>query len=932
MVDGSRPLRRAREGAGDVGQRDLQQQLDDARRLQAISTDLIEKEDLQGLCAQVLDAAAEIMGAGCASIQMVVREQQAIRLLASKGFARESVQAWRVMRVGGASVCARALGSGARVIIPDVERDAALDVSGELEYLRASGIRAVQSSPLVSRSGRLVGVLSTHWHEVHTPTARELRDFDVLVRLAADLIDRAMVQDALQRSQALLQGQRNALDASLHGEPLARTGGILLACATQYLDGAGDGARASLWMVRGGREALQLVASSGSHGERGGEILGQAGSMGDALAMHAGEAVVCADVEADPVWAARLHGARACGCRAVWSFPVTIMSGDRPKVVAAVDVAFPSPRSASSSELEIMSALTNVAGVIIAHERAAEERDRAEQALRAGRERQAFLLKLMDAVRSLASEREVLATAGRLLRRELGADRVVFWETVKCEPGLVVAAEDATSGVEPLPPHVDGLQDFAPRDGDDRRALIVQRDDVQGDAALDPGQKRAYAELGIGSCLAASVSKRNGTVGWVSAQYAGTHAWSALERGLLIEVAERSWEAALRARAEEALRMADRRKDEFLAILSHELRNPLTALRTTVQYLRQGAAREEDWAWAMDVIDRQSGQMSRLVEDLLDVSRIAREKMALRMERVELGDVVRTALETCRPYFEECGHVVSVVMPDEAVVIGGDPARLAQVFSNLLHNAGKFSPRGGRVSVYAALDGRDVVVSVRDSGIGIAKHMLGRVFELFHQVDSPAHGGRGGLGIGLSLVKRLVELHGGTVEALSEGLGHGSEFVVRLPLRAEGMSLPAHERGVMVTAPARRRVLIVDDNADTAVGLAKVLDALGYETSTESSGRAALVRLDEFRPAAAIVHLCMPEVSGCALAEHIRGQAWGRDVMLIAITGWESADDRSRSRAAGFDHHMVKPIDFERLARLLAEAGMDAMHGPPSSH
>ncbi len=377
-----------------------------------------------------------------------------------------------------------------------------------------------------------------------------------------------------------------------------------------------------------------------------------------------------------------------------------------------------------------------------------------------------------------------------------------------------------------------------------------------------------------------------------------------------------------RRRTEATLREADRRKDEFLATLAHELRNPLAPVRNAVQILKMKGSQNTEVRWAQDVIDRQIQQMSRLIDDLLDVSRIHRDRMELRREPVELARIIHGAVETCRPFVDECGHALTVTLPEAPVRVHADVTRMSQVLSNLLNNAAKYSDRGGRIHLRAERDGESVVIAVSDGGIGIAPEMLPRIFDPFTQADRSLERTRGGLGIGLTLVKRIVEMHGGSVSASSDGDGKGSEFSVRLPIY-DGPSAPEPPESpepAATRAPGRRRVLIVDDNLDASASLGLVLRSLGYETRAAGDGLAGFEAAAEFRPDVALLDLGMPKLNGYDLARRIRGEPWGQGMLLIAVTGWGQDQDRARSADAGFDHHLVKPIAPVDIARRLATA------------
>ncbi len=374
-----------------------------------------------------------------------------------------------------------------------------------------------------------------------------------------------------------------------------------------------------------------------------------------------------------------------------------------------------------------------------------------------------------------------------------------------------------------------------------------------------------------------------------------------------------------RKKAEAALKEADRRKDEFLATLAHELRNPLAPLRNGLQIMRLAAGDRAIVEEARAMMERQLGQMVHLVDDLLDLSRISRGKITLRTERVELARVVQQAVETSRPLIDAGGHTLTIDAEPRPIFVQADTNRLAQVISNLLNNAAKYTERGGHITLRVGRRGAEAVVSVRDTGVGIPAHMLPKVFEIFTQVDQSLEKSQGGLGIGLSLVKGLIELHGGTVEAHSDGRGTGSEFVVRLPVALTLAGPREGEEADEAPAAAARRILVADDNRDSAASLAKLLRVMGNDTRTANDGLEALEVGAVFRPDVILLDIGMPRLNGYETARRIRQQPWGKNVVLVAQTGWGQDDDRRKSREAGFDLHMVKPVDPNELERLLAE-------------
>ena len=394
-------------------------------------------------------------------------------------------------------------------------------------------------------------------------------------------------------------------------------------------------------------------------------------------------------------------------------------------------------------------------------------------------------------------------------------------------------------------------------------------------------------------------------------------------------------------RAEEALRFADRRKDEFLATLAHELRNPVSPIANAVEIMRLAPDDAASTAQAREVLYRQVKQLSRIVEDLIDVSRIVEKKVELKPERVNLSAVVQTALESCLSQIEARHHRLDVSLPQESVAFVADPVRLGQILINLLNNAAKFTEVGGLIWLSAEVRGDripgrgedasvagptrtpHVVIKVRDNGIGISGDLLPHVFEMFTQGDR-SESQRGGLGIGLSLVRALVQMHGGEIEAFSEGVGKGSEFIVRLPLTGELTESFAEDGSTplsRVAAVRRQRILVVDDNEDQAQSLAMLLKVLGHDTRMAFDGPSAVELASSFVPDVALVDIGIPGINGYEVARRVRELEHLRSTVLIAQTGWNQNDDRRRSREAGFDYHMVKPLDMSVLQRILAAGG-----------
>jgi signal transduction histidine kinase/ActR/RegA family two-component response regulator len=371
-----------------------------------------------------------------------------------------------------------------------------------------------------------------------------------------------------------------------------------------------------------------------------------------------------------------------------------------------------------------------------------------------------------------------------------------------------------------------------------------------------------------------------------------------------------------RKHGEHALKTVDGSKNEFLAILAHELRNPLAPIRNAVQILNREIALAPESHWALSAIERQVGRMARLIEDLVDVARVTSNRLELRKERVDVAEVLRSAVETSSTLVKAGGQAFTIALPEAPVYLDADPVRLAQAVSNLLNNAAKYTEPGGHIWLTGErLDG-EAVITVQDTGVGISPALLSHIFEMFTQGEQSQALTLGGLGIGLTMVKRLVEMHGGTVSAESGGQDRGSTFVIRVPAVESPLMQPQAE-GSASTGASSLRVLIVDDNRDAADSLAMLLRIAGNEVRTAYDGPEALEVAQEFRPRVVLLDIGLPKLDGHEVAQRLRQEPWGRPMVLIAVTGWSDETDRAKSRAAGFDHHLVKPLDTAHLAQLL---------------
>jgi PAS domain S-box-containing protein len=470
----------------------------------------------------------------------------------------------------------------------------------------------------------------------------------------------------------------------------------------------------------------------------------------------------------------------------------------------------------------------------------------------------------------------------------------------------------------------------------------VERSDVFGDPVLRDTQLKA----GIRAMQSTPLVTRTGQpVGCFSTHYKSPHRPDERTLRVLDLLAFQAADIIAKTRAESALRESEerlgrandelaesaRRKNEFIAVLSHELRNPLAPIRYALPVLQreplnEGAVR------AVHVIDRQVGHLTRLVDDLLDVSRITRGKIELRQEPVTVGSIVSAAIEAASPAIAAARHSLEVVVPEEPIWVRADRARIGQVLTNLLDNAAKYTPRGGRIRVEAAHDNGTAVIRVEDNGVGISSEALPTIFEMFLQVKAPQRGSRagdpasvpdlsrGGLGIGLALVRQLVDMHEGTVEAHSAGIGHGAEFIVRLPASDPGSAQELVRAATDATTSGRRlKVLVVDDNVDLVEMLAIVVEGLGHDVRKALDGRTAISAATAYRPDVVLLDLGLPVISGIDVARQLRQRPETAHVYLVALTGWGQAEDRARTREAGFDHHLTKPTDPRALEQLLYE-------------
>ena len=538
-----------------------------------------------------------------------------------------------------------------------------------------------------------------------------------------------------------------------------------------------------------------------------------------------------------------------------------------------------------------------------------------------------LLGQLGEAFARLPSVHDAALDISEKLVRRLGLSRCLLGEvdpatdTVRIFHQYSLAPEPSQEGDYRIS---DFLTETERRQLDEGRPLVIN--DVREGRSHDAAAR--FLSLGIGAVVSAPYVADGSRRFALAAEKREPYAWKPDEVELLREVAARVYVQLDRSRADQALQEserryrsltralieADRRKDEFLATLAHELRNPLAPIRNGLYILKLTGNAEGAVAEIYEMLERQVKHLVRLVDDLMEVSRITRGRVELRKERTEVRSIVESAIETSRPLIDATGHRLEVDLPAEPLPLEADPMRLAQAITNLLNNAAKFTDAGGHIRISARREAGNVAISVCDNGPGIAPDLLPRVFDLFAQAPGHRHG-KGGLGIGLTLVRSMVELHGGTVEARSEG-ERGSEFILRLPLGRSGI-VHTSPSDAAASDVRSRRVLVVDDNRDAAESLGVLLALLGVETRTAHDGRAALAALDEFHPSVILLDIGMSETDGDGIAQRVRQHPRGRDVMLVALTGFGHERDRRSAAEGGFDHHLTKPLDLERLRRML---------------
>lgn len=544
-----------------------------------------------------------------------------------------------------------------------------------------------------------------------------------------------------------------------------------------------------------------------------------------------------------------------------------------------------------------------------------DDRKRVEERLR-------LLDAMSQATRNAVDPKSIMEVSTRLLGQHLDVTRCPYADVEPDNDRFTIrhdwTAEGALSTVGVYSLDLFGARAAsAMRDG---KTLCIR--DVDRELTEQSGAAMFNA-IECKAIICCPLVKEGRLVAMMAVQQDRPRDWTAHEVALVEEAVERSWAHIERVRTTEALREADRRKTEFLAILAHELRNPLAPIRNGLQVMRLAENDPATMARTRDMMERQVNQMVDLVNDLLDVARITRGDFELKRTRVPLDIVVASAVETSMPLIDASAHTLHVDLPAEPLLLNVDATRLAQVISNVLNNAAKYTPAGGQIAVMARREAGSVRISVTDNGVGIPPQAADSVFEMFSQVGTSIERTQGGLGIGLSLARRLVELHGGSIELANQPGVAGSTFVIRLPSLDEHADAAGQARALQVgdqERPARAlRVLVVDDNADAADMLAALLSLLGHSLQVANDGPQALELAAGWRPEVVFLDIGMPGMNGYQVAERLSAVPGRESMVLIALTGWGEADDRTRSKAAGFDYHLLKPCNMQEVEALLVQ-------------
>ena len=714
------------------------------------------------------------------------------------------------------------------------------------------------------------------------------------------------------RSRALLAGQNQALQLAVAGAPLPSVLEVLVLAAEGQSEG---GVLASILLLdeegerlrHGAAPSLPPAYCEAIDGIAIGPSVGSCGT-----AAYRNQPVVVTDIQADPLWAefralAGEHRLAAC-----WSTPVRSTLGE---VLGTFAMYYRTPRGPSEHDCQVVELLANTAAVVIERDRESRERGRIEQSLRAGQERFRALVAASQAVHASLSVDEIANVLTERARTIIGAHQAMTSLKPAGEGAQAVHAVSLSSKYahlrESVVPQFDsGLAAVVCRG---KRALRLGEAEAPQHPAWNDSAQGALPRRGYLAVPLLGQGGRNLGLVQLSDKLGGD--FTADDEAVLVQLAAMASLSMENARLYGSLQEASQRKDEFLATLAHELRNPLAPIGNAIALLRKGGAQAT--GKVIGIMERQLRQMVHLVDDLLDVSRVTTGKIALKEEATDLREVVQVALETSLPLVQAAGHQFTLDLPSRPLPLFGDRARLAQVVTNLLNNAAKYTPDGGHITLSAQEQGRQVLLQVRDDGLGIPADMLPRIFEVFTQVKHAEERSQGGLGLGLALVRKLVDMHGGQVWAESAGPGHGSTFCLRLPLAGDVRAGrdPRPAQSLPIVNPFR--ILVVDDNRDAAESLAMLLQLSNHETVTAYTGRQAVDVARRVLPRAAFLDIGLPGMNGYDVARAFREDPALAGITLVALTGWGTETDQQDALQAGFDYHLTKPAAPDKVQELL---------------
>jgi PAS domain S-box-containing protein len=1037
-------------------------------RLHTLNALLLQAEDLNAILREILFAALELTRTDRGNIQLLSEDGRRLEIAVFTGHGKAFVDQFAY---GGCTgTCEAAVRARERVIVEDVYREPILKGTADLDVLLGDGIRAVQSTPLISRAGHMVGMLSTHFDQPHRPPENVLRFVDLLARMAADFIEHNKAQEAARESEARFRRLVEQVKdyaifmADPQGRPTSWNEGVRGVLGFEEAEFVGQDITRLIFtpedLQRGvpQREMEEAAASGSANDDRWmrrkdgsrfwangtttvlrdahGRTLGFTKVMRDQTERKQAEEAVRKAEDRFRTLVQNIYGyaifmLNSDGYITEWTEGAERVKGYiaeeiigkhvsifyPPEAVAAGEVEREMQEAAATGRAEretwrvrkggqrfwaneIATAIRDAAGNLVGFTKIScdlSERKQADEALRESEIRLRKVLDIetvgvlfFDGAGAIVNANDAFLQLVGYRREELEAG-ILSWQQLTPPEWLEVSRAQVSKlkEVGRIGPYEkqyfrkngsrwwglfagaglgDGITveyviditehkraETALREREQQLSLVTetvpvsiiyvdaeQRVRFANQVYLNRVRKRADEVMGktIRELLGESNYEKFSP--YIAKAYQGEpqsydirfHYEALGMRDLHIRYAPATGSggrvqgivAAIediteRKRAEEALREADRRKDEFLATLAHELRNPLAPLRNSLEILRVNDDDHKTVARIRATMEHQVSHLARLVDDLLEVSRITRGKIELRRQRVDLKTIIEGAVETVGPLADAKTQELTISCPRQPLYVDGDPLRLTQIVANLLNNAVKYTEEGGRIEVSAARQGSDAVVRVRDSGIGISPAVLPKIFDLFAQADTSSTRAQEGLGIGLTLVRHLLDLHGGSIEAKSSGLGRGSEFIVRLPLVAhdradQPRALPAQAVGGGA-ARLPRKILVVDDNEAAADTLAELLGIYGHEVRVVHNGRAALDALADWWPDLMLLDIGMPGVDGYEVARRVREQAGSDEIKLIALTGWGQEKDLELARDAGFDHHLLKPLDLQALSEIL---------------